>query len=359
MPTIHTEYFDQTDQQEPVECFVLRNDAGMVVKLVPIGASVQSLIVPDKHGQPVDIALGYDHAAGYLANPEYLGCTVGRCANRITGAQFDLEGETHALSKNAAGIHLHGGATGISRQLWTSTMERSQSDGGLSVSFYHESPDGEDGYPGKLSLRVRYTLDDNQSLHIEHFARTDQPTIVNLCNHSYFNLNGHDAGSITDHELRLFSEQYTPTNDDLLPTGELADLTPVLDFRKARRIGEHLNHPDLAITGGYDHNFVIPQGKKRMTLAAIMTAERSGILMSVSTTEPAMQLYTANHLALDNAKGGGSYLRYEGVCLETQRFPDAINQPNFPSVVLAPDDLYYSKTVYRFGRLKNTASTDS
>lgn len=348
MTAVKTEHFGDWTDGQAVECIVVSNDKGMQIKLLPIGASIQSLRVPDKQGQLKDIVLGYDTVSGYASNPDYLGCIVGRCANRIANAQFSLAGTDHQLTANAGKDHLHGGTTGLSRRLWSSAMEQHVDRDAVGVSFYLESPDGEDGYPGNLSLRVCYTLDQHQTLHIEYFARTDQTTVVNLTNHSYFNLEGHDAGDIRNHKLRLFSNQITPTDEALLPTGEIISVDGCLDFRRGKMLGTDIDDPTLKSKGGYDHTFVVNTEGQRMSLAAVLSADKTGIRMAVSTSEPTLQLFTANHLAIDEGKDAQSYLRYEGVCLETQRFPDAVNQPNFPSIVLEADELYYSKTTFRF-----------
>ncbi|MEM7762988.1 MAG: aldose epimerase family protein [Pseudomonadota bacterium] len=352
MTTLRAHRFGEWTDGQSVDCLVLANDSGMQAHLVPVGASLQSLLVADRDGELRDVVLGYDDVAGYAENEPYLGCTVGRFANRIANARCDIDGTATTLTANAGDDHLHGGSTGISRRLWAAAMEQDPSTGLASASFYVESPHGEDGYPGNVTLRVRYTLDQQNSLHIEYFARTDLPTIINLTNHSYFNLNGHNAGDIGEHTLRLFAAQYTPSNARLLPTGEIANATGALDFSTTKPLAAGFSDETLADIGGYDHNFVIDRSDKRLTLAAVLASPASGIRMAVTTSEPAVQLYTANTLAVDCGKGGVGYLRHEAVCLETQRFPDAPNQPTFPPAMLLPDALFYSKTIYRFDTLR-------
>ncbi|MEN7341683.1 MAG: aldose epimerase family protein [Pseudomonadota bacterium] len=354
MTSIDERPFGIWQDKQPVDSYILRNRHGMSATVIPVGASLQSLCVPDRQGHIKDIVLGFDQPSDYAVNHPYLGCTVGRFANRIADARFELDGRSFALTTNAGSDHLHGGDIGISRRLWGAVMERDAQSGVHSVSFYLDSPDGEDGYPGNLSLRVRYSLDDNRCLAIEYFARSDKKTVINLTNHSYFNLNGHASGAIGDHVLRVFASRYTPTDDNLLPTGSIDDVEDPIDFRKPRPIGDELGNPMLAHTGGYDHNYVLDKNDQRMALAAVLLSPTSGIRMAVTTSEPAMQLYTANSLALDNGKTGTGYLRHEAVCLETQGFPDAPNQPHFPDATLEADSLFYSKTIYRFDTVGDT-----
>lgn len=349
MGSIGVDSFAETADGQEIERLTLTNQRGAEAQLLPIGATLIALKVPDRSGTLRDVVLGYDSLDGYQRNPAYLGCTIGRVANRISGAGFELNGGRVSLSRNAGDDHLHGGSEGISRRPWDVVLEQNRESGDASVSFYLQSIDGEDGYPGTVDLRVRYRLDPHNSLHIEYFARSDRETPINLTNHSYFNLAGHDCGHLNDHQLRLFASRITPTDEQLLPTGAIEEIGgSLLDFRDSKPLGGLLDDDSLQRTGGLDHNYLLDKSDQSMTLAAVLSATSSGIRMAVSTREPAVQVYTANSLALEDGKNGARYGRHSAICLETQGYPDAPNQPAFPSILLQPGDLYYSKTVFRF-----------
>ena len=360
--TIETKPFGTTADGQEVTQYVLANDHGMTLSLIDYGATIQALTVPDRDGNGADVVLGFDEVAGYESgqNP-YFGCTVGRYANRIAGGKFSLNGTDYALVTNGGKNHLHGGGDdALSKKVWTGKIGQAKAtktnaknaDNGV-VIFRTVSPDGEEGYPGKLVVTVRYVLSaDQNTVTIQYEAKTDAPTPVNLTNHSYFNLHGQDGEDIRDHELKVFAAKYTPVDENLIPTGELASVqgTP-FDFRKATPIGERLldagNDPP-----GYDLNYVIRRTDERpigqMTTAAFVFDPDTGRKLTCQTTEPGVQLYTSNGMAGISGKGGATYGRYQGVCLETQHYPDSPNQSAFPSTIVTPDKPYRSRTRYLF-----------
>ena len=318
--------------------YTISNDAGMQVSCTNYGAIVTSIIVPDANGQPGDVALGFDTLAEYVeGNVPYFGAICGRVANRINEGRFTLEGESYALARNNGGHALHGGMKGFDKQLWHADKEET------GVHFWMISPDGDEGYPGELTCSVRYTLTSDNALVIDYHARTSRTTIVNLTNHTYFNLAGHDAGSILDHAVEIRSSQYTPITKTLIPTGEIAKVvgTP-LDFTSARRIGDNIES-----AGGYDHNFVLDPSRDD-GWGVRVTEPASGRVMEVYTTEPGIQFYSGNFLDGLTGKGGASYAVHNGFCLEAQHYPDGINHPEFPSIVLKPGEHYTQRTAYRF-----------
>ena len=316
----------------------LEASSGASLTVLNYGATVQSLCVPGRGGTLTDVVLGYDDAAGYEAGHDYLGATIGRVGNRIGGAAFSLGGKTYELAKNDGENHLHGGIRGFDKQLWTMAA----SDGAIVCERL--SPDGEEGYPGNLRVRVTFTLSDSGALRIAYDADTDAPTLVNLTNHSYFNLNG--GGSAMDHHLQLFADRFCENDTHCLPTGTLLDVegTP-FDFRAGKRLGAGIgaDHEQLRRGGGYDHNFCLA-GKR----AAVLRGEKSGIVMTVDTDLPGMQLYTANFLGKQAGKHGALMGPREAVCLETQLYPNAMNCYAFPFPVLRAGRHLHSETVYSF-----------
>ncbi|WP_369197225.1 aldose epimerase family protein [Streptomyces djakartensis] len=301
--------------------------ADVRVRVLTYGGIVQSVEVPDRDGRAGDVVLGFGDLDGYLAHPEpCLGALVGRYANRIAGGRFVLDGRTYALEPNNGPNSLHGGARGFDKRVWDA-----EADGRHGVRLSRVSPHGEEGFPGRLDVSATYTLDGSGALRIAYEAVTDAPTVVNLTNHSYFNLAG--SGHAGGHELRLAASRYTPVDAELIPAGSPAEVTGTrFDFRAGRRTGT-----------GYDHNFVLDKG---VTDAPVEAAELydpvSGRVLTVATTEPGLQLYTGDHLA-------GPFAPGDGVALETQHFPDSPNRPEFPSTVLRPGEVFRSETVYRFG----------
>ena len=330
----------------PVEELTLR-DGTVSCSIITYGGALRALTVPDRAGKPVDVVLGLDTLEGYLNQNKCFGALVGRYANRIAGASFDLNGVRYSLSANHGPNHLHGGTAGFQKKLWT---VEDLSDHSVTLSLH--SPDGEEGYPGNLRVRVTYTLR-RGALEIAYFAQTDRDTLCNLTNHAYFNLSGHAGGPVTGQYIRLAAERYTPIAAGSIPTGELAPVagTP-MDFRTARPIGGRIDEPfeQLTMARGYDHNWVIDGWDGTLRPAAAAWSPDTGILMTVETTLPGVQFYSGNALnGCPAGKGGASYAGRGGFCLETQFFPDTPHHPNFPSAVLAAGAEYHSKTVYRFG----------
>jgi aldose 1-epimerase len=331
--------------------FTLRNQGGLSVDLTDFGATVVRLLAPDRHGELGDIVLGFDSVEGY-ARPKspYFGATIGRCGNRIADGRFTLDGKTYQLATNNApgGIpcHLHGGNTGFDKVLW-----KAQPRSDTELQFTYLSPDGEEGYPGNLEVQVVFTLTPENALRIEYTATTDQPTLVNLTNHSYFNLAGEGSRTVLGHSLTLNASGYTPVNAGLIPTGDIAPVegTP-LDFRAPHTIGDRIDRPNeqLRFAAGYDHCFVLDRAGENLALAAVALEPLSGRELEVHTTEPGVQFYSGNFLdGTLLGKNGHAYERRSGFCLETQHFPDSPNHPNFPSIVLRPGETYRSKTEYR------------
>lgn len=339
------------DEFSDIRLYTLTNEAGVQVKLTNYGARVTSILAPDRRGRMADVALGYHSVERYMnavARP-YFGCVVGRYGNRIAEGRFEIDGKTYQLAANDGDNHLHGGIFGFDKVVWDARID---GDGG--VVFSYLSQDGEEGYPGSLQVEVRYSLGEDNGLAIEYWAKTDKPTHVNLTNHTYFNLAGEGEGTILGHELMIAADRYTPVDEELIPTGELAPVegTP-FDFTEAKPIGQDIAapHPQIAHVGGFDHNWVLsaPPGPDGLRLAATLYEPDSGRFMEVLTEEPGLQFYSGNFLdGRLTGKSGRSYLHRGGLCLETQHFPDSPNQENFPSTLLRPGETYRTKTVYRF-----------
>ncbi|MCI0703482.1 MAG: galactose mutarotase [Planctomycetia bacterium] len=335
--------------------YKLINKNGMVVKCIEYGAIITEIHVPDKNGKTADVALGYENLDKYLKGHPFFGTNAGRCANRIAKGKFTLDGKEYTLATNNDPNHLHGGKEGFDKKYWKG--EPSLTTTGPSVKFTYTSPDGEEGYPGRLSVTVSYTLTDNNEIVIDFRATTDKTTICNLAHHSYFNLAGHNAGDIKSHELTIAAKNYTPADETLIPTGKIEPVadTP-FNFTKPKAIGQ-----DLEKAGGkpvgYDLNFVLDKGNSaRPEFAAKVVEPKSGRVMEVFTTEPGLQLYTGNFLDGTNiGKGGVKYAQYNGFCLEAQKFPDSINRPEWKdksNVILKPGETYKQTTIYKFGVAK-------
>jgi aldose 1-epimerase len=333
---------------QAVELFTLHNASGMEIRATAYGATIVSMRTPDRHGHIDDVVLGFDSIAPYLTKARYFGSAVGRYGNRIAHGRFTLDGATFQLATNNGANHLHGGVKGFDKVIWAG--EPFERDGASGVVFNYSSKDGEEGYPGTLTVRVTYTLTPQNELVIEYSAVTDKPTPVNLTNHSYFNLGGRGHGDILGHRLTIDADRYTPTDATQIPTGELAPVagTP-FDFRTAAAIGARIDADDEQIRrgSGYDHNFVVNGWSDNQELrpAAHVVDPASGRTLDVKTTEPGVQFYSGNHL--DPEQNG--FGRRTAFCLETQHFPDSPNHPNFPSTILRPGATYRSKTVYAFG----------
>ena len=349
-PVVSRSPFGQLPDGTSVESFMLRNAHGIEVRAITYGAVIVSLRVPDRAGRFDDIVLGHDDLGGYLRQPSYFGAVVGRYGNRIAKGRFTLDGKTYTLATNNGPNHLHGGVKGFDKVVWKG--EPASTPDGASVTFRYTSPDGEEGYPGTLSARVTYTLTDRDELSFEYAATTDKPTVVNLTQHSYFNLTGGKT-DILGHELTLEADRFTPVDATLIPLGPLAPVagTP-FDFRKPTAIGARIGQDDeqLRRGGGYDHNFVVNRTGEGLVHAARVVDPGSGRTLDVQTTEPGVQFYSGNFLdGSVTGKGGVVYKKRWALCLETQHFPDSPNQPTFPSTVLRPGQEYRSKTVLTFG----------
>ncbi len=343
-----TRYGALADGRE-VHLFTLTNPSGMRVRLTNYGAICVSVEVPDKDGNLGDVTLGYDTLKGWLGNTSYFGATVGRYANRIAKAEFELDGKTYRLAANNGENHLHGGIKGFDKRLWKGEIVQAADSAG--VRFTRTSPDGEEGYPGNLQVAVLYTLTTANELKIEFTATTDKPTICNLAHHTYWNLRGPENGDVLGHVLMIRADRYTPVNEQLIPTGELAPVegTP-FDFRQPKPIGR-----DIAkVPGGYDHNFVLNDyapGKVR--LAVRVTEPTTGRVMEIYTDQPGVQFYSGNFLdGSITGKKGVKYQKHYGFCLETQHYPDSPHHPEWPSVVLRPGQTYRHVMICKFSVTK-------
>ena len=348
-PGVTRSAFGRTADGTSVDLYVLANKNGVEVRIITFGGIVTAVRVPDRNGRFTDVVHGFDALDGYLAAHPYFGAIVGRYGNRIARAQFSLNGQAYKLAANDGPNHLHGGVKGFDKFVWKADPLPK----GVGIALSRTSPDGEEGYPGTLETRVTYTLTDANQLEIEYRATSDKATPVNLTNHSYFNLAGHDAGTILDHELTVHADRYTPVDSTLIPTGSLApvDGTP-LDFRKGARIGARIDQPheQLKFGRGYDHNWVLNRTGSGLQQAARLVDPKSGRTLEVMTTEPGIQVYTGNFLdGTIKGKGGTSYRHRTAVCLETQHYPDSPNKPGFPSTIVGPGEPYMSKTVFAFG----------
>lgn len=348
--------FGKTSEGIPVYRYVLTNKKGVEAVVISYGATLVSLKVPDRSGKSGDVVLGYDTLDGYEQGKSFFGATIGRYGNRIAGGEFTLDGTTFHLPKNDGPNSLHGGTRGFNTRVWAG-VDRSRADAQV-LELSYTSADGEEGYPGTLKVKVTYTLPaEANELRIGYAATTDKDTVVNLTNHSYFNLSGDAGKEIVDHQLLLRATQFTPVDSTLIPTGELRAVrgTP-FDFTKATAIGARINQDDeqLKFGKGYDHNWVLERSKKGgLQLAAEVFEPTSGRVLEVMTTEPGIQFYTGNFLdGTAKGKGGQLYGHRTGLCLETQHFPDSPNHPKFPSTVLKPGEVYRSATVLRFSTRK-------
>lgn len=341
------EPFGTTADGQAVEIYELINSNGFHAKVMTYGAILTEMWVPDRNGVGADVVLGFKDLKTYEAGHPYFGATVGRYGNRIAGGQFTLDGKTYKLAVNNGPNSLHGGVKGFDKVVWKAS-EAPNIDG-PSVKFEYTSPDGEEGYPGTLTVAVVYTLTNDNELRIDYVANTDKPTVLNLTNHSYWNLAGEGNGTILDHGLQIMATQFTPVDDTSIPTGELKSVEGTsMDFLSPSFIGGRI--ADAPNGNGYDHNYVLRKTEESsLDAAAILADPKSGRSMMISTTEPGVQLYTANYLdGTLTGKSGQPYVKNGAVCLETQHFPDSPNQPGFPSTVLRPDETYRSTTIHRF-----------
>ena len=336
--------FGQTKDGKSVDLYTLTNKNGLVARITNYGGILTELHVPDRNGQNGNVVLGFATLDKYVAGHPFFGATTGRVANRIGKGRFTLDGKEYKLVTNNGPNHLHGGTNGFDKKIWDA--EPVETKNGPSLKLQYVSPDGEEGYPGTLTTTVVYTLTNDDELKIDYKAVTNNPTIVNLTNHSYFNLAGDGNGTVLDHELMLNADKYTVFDATQIPTGEIKSVegTP-LDFRKPTPIGQRIEQ-----TGsGYDHNFVLNGKTGQMKLCARVRDPRSGRVMEIRTTEPGVQLYTANGLdGKITGVSGKPYVKYGAFCLETQHYPDSINHPEFPSVVLRPGQTYHTVTTHKF-----------
>ncbi|HGY56729.1 MAG TPA: galactose mutarotase [Caldithrix abyssi] len=333
-----------------VNLYTFTNTNGMTAKITNYGAIVQSLTAPDKNGKYEDVTLGYDKLEDYINDKSYFGCIVGRFGNRIAKGKFMLDGKEYTLATNNGPNHLHGGIKGFNKVVWDAEIVKGKDFGGLKLTYL--SKDGEEGYPGNLNCTVIYTLTDQNELRIEYKATTDKPTPVNLTHHSYFNLSGNGKQNILNQELWINADYYTPVDETLIPTGEIAPVkgTP-FDFTKPTAIGARINEKNtqLEYGHGYDHNWVLNDADGSLKLQASLYDPASGRLMEIYTQEPGLQFYSGNFLdGSITGKYGVKYTRNYCAVLETQHFPDSPNQPDFPSVILKPGQTYHTETVYKF-----------
>jgi aldose 1-epimerase len=342
--------FGTLDDGGKVTLYTLTNASGAEAKIINYGAIVVSLKVPDREGKLRDVVLGYDDLAGYVKDKDFFGSTVGRYGNRIGAGKFTLDGKTYQLDTNNGPNHLHGGAQGFYKKLWKADPVKGKDGPGVKLTYV--SKDGEQGYPGTVTLTVTYTLTRENGLRIDYLGTTDKPTILNPTHHSYFNLSGDPTHKILDEELTIVADKTTPVDAGLIPTGQLADVTGTpMDFRKPTKIGARVDAKDeqLGFGKGYDHNWVLSTPSKKVRKVAELYDPTSGIVMQILTDQPGLQFYSGNFLnGTIHGKNGVAYQHRTAVCLEPQVFPDAPNHPKFPSAVLRPGQRYRQTTIYQF-----------
>ncbi len=343
--SVTTSNFGTTKDGKEVTLYAIENKNGMKAEVIDYGANIVRLFVPDKEGKLDDVVLGFDDVAGYEVNGCFFGAFIGRHGNRIGDARFELNGVTYELEKNDGENNLHGGTPGYHQVMYeAASMDNS-------VTFYRVSPDMEQGYPGNLEISVTYTVTDDNELKISYLAKSDTDTLCNVTNHSYFNLKGHNGGEITDHKVWIRANGFTETTDDLIPNGNIVDVTGTpMDFREKKAIGNDIeaDYRPLTIAGGYDHNFALDKTPGKIEKVAELSEETTGRTMEVYTDLPGMQLYTGNFIQKENGKNGAEYTKRTGVCFETQFFPNSVNVPAFDSCVLKAGDAFASTTIYRF-----------
>ncbi len=328
-----------------IKYYIVENKSGARVVLSQLGASVVSIIVPDKNGKMRDVVLGYKGIGGYETDGAYFGATVGRCCGRIRNGKFKLNGQEFNLPINNGPNHLHGGVKSFSRRVWDSRVQDDD------VIFTLNVPDGDEGYPGNMTVMVRFSFDNENILTINYSAISDKDTLCNITSHSYFNLDGHTGGSINEHTLKINANSYIPVDEFLIPTGEIRNVTGTpFDFRKGKKISEGLkeNHKQLEIAKGFDHSFIIDKEERTLGLLATAESEESGIKLECYSTQPILHLYTANYVHVLNGKKNASYEEYSGFCFETQGYPDAVNHPEFPSNILKANERYNQTTKFVF-----------
>lgn len=345
MKPLQVQDFGRLKDGRKAHLYVMENNNGVLAAVTDYGAAMVYLKVPGRDGQKVDVVLGFDDAAGYENGTECFGASVGRSANRIGGAQFELNGVTYKLAENENGNNLHSGPDNYFKRMW-----KVQESGENHVTFVLHSPDKDQGYPGNIDMHVTYTLDEENGITVHYEAVPDQDTIINMTNHSYFNLNGQGSGTAMGHMLTLDSDFFTPADEESIPTGEILPVegTP-MDFRKGRILGADIDsdYEPLRLGSGYDHNWILKTDGKFIKTAELR-GDRSGILMEMYTDRPGVQVYTANFLAGSTGKGGAVYNSRDAVCLETHFYPDAIHHDNFPGPVCRAGEKYDTRTMYRF-----------
>lgn len=332
-----------------IKVFTLENEAGMYAEVTNLGGILLKLNILDQENVLTDVVLGYDKFEDYLVNDVYFGAIIGRCANRTENAKIEIEGQTYQLAKNDGNNHLHGGMKGFNKVVWDSKIVKENNEEFLQLSYLSE--DGEENYPGNVQVTVNYKFTEDNELVIEYYAKTDKETIVNLTNHSYFNLAGHDSGNILAHKLKIYGDKITAVNEESIPTGEIRNIkeTP-MDFTELIEIGRNIesDYDQINIGKGYDHNWIIDGKRNELKKVADVEEETKGIKMEVYSTMPGVQFYSANFLNGQLGKGGKAYNRRDGLCLETQGFPNAANNKDFPSILLKPEEEYRETTIYKF-----------
>jgi aldose 1-epimerase len=342
--SIKKENFGKTADGKEVDLYTLTNQNGLVARVTNFGAILVGLEVPDRDGKPADITLGYDTLAGYIKDKTYIGATAGRYANRIAKGRFKLDGVEYKLAVNDGPNHLHGGLKGFNKVVWNG--RQLEKEEGPAVEFTYHSKDGEEGYPGDLSVTVVYTLTNDNELKIGYEALTSKACPVNLTHHSYFNLTGDASCSILEHVLTMNAGGFTPVDETSIPTGEIESVKgTAMDFTEPTAVGKNI----AKVKGGYDHNYVVDNGGKELVFAARVYEPKSGRVMELYTTEPGVQFYSGNFLdGSIKGKAGIIYNKHAGLCLEAQRFPDSPNKPQFPNSILRPGQKYTQLTVHKF-----------
>ncbi len=346
--TVQKESWGKTSEGAAIDLYTLDNGKGLRVKIMTYGATITAVETLNRDGKPANITLAMDSLDGYLKGVPYFGATVGRYANRIAKGKFSIDGKQFTLATNNDANHLHGGVRGFDKVVWKA--EPIEGDKSVGVKFSYESADGEEGYPGKLAAQVTYSITDGDELKMDYVAKTDKTTVLNLTNHTYWNLAGGTSGDILGQSLTLNASKYLPVDDGLIPTGELKDVKgSPMDFTAPHKIGERI----AQVKGGYDHCYVLDRkDDKELSLAARVEDPKSGRVMEILTTQPAIQFYSGNFLDGTLKAGDKTYEKHGGFCLETQHYPDSPNRPEFPSVLLKPGETYEQHTVHKFSTQK-------
>ncbi len=341
---LQQEIFGTTTDGVDIEKITISNDNGITASVISFGAILASLRLPDRNGRTEEVTLGFDTLRGYISDVWFFGSTIGRYANRIAQGRFNLDGVEYQLARNSPPSHLHGGNGGFNKVVWRTETQVNRDS--IDVVFSYLSTDGEEGYPGNLSTKVAYTLNNQNELTISYQAETDKASPINLTNHTYWNLKGIGSGNVLDHELTLNADRYLPTDDDRIPTGEIGSVfdTP-MDFTRPVTIGTRI---DQVKGGGYNHCYVVNKENDSLGLAARVQEPKNGRAMEVHTTEPGIQFYTGHFLENYRGAGGIIFNKYDGFCLEAQHFPNSVNEPRFPSTILRPGDRYRQTTIHRF-----------